>query len=62
LIVSRIKNDLEEARKRGIRLGTEPKYPKYRKRVLEMGASGMDWREICMNLNINYRTARKCIA
>ena len=61
LIVSRIKDGLAEARKRGVRLGAEPKYPKYRNQVQEMRASGISWRNICEKLNINYRTARKCI-
>lgn len=61
LIVSRIKDGLSEARRRGVRLGAVPKYPKYKKKVQKMRDSGVNWKTICMKLNINYRTARKCI-
>jgi len=61
LIVSRIKNGLAEARKKGVRLGAEPKYPKYCKRVKAMRRQGRTWKEICGKLGINYRTARKCM-
>ena len=61
LIISRIKDGLTEARRNGVRLGAEPKFPKYRKRVQSMRAKGISWREICRRLDINYRTARKCM-
>lgn len=61
LIIGRIKDGLAEARKRGVRLGAEPKYPKYEEPVREMRDSGMTWKSICSELKINYRTAKKCI-
>jgi len=61
LIVSRIKNGLAEAKKKGVRLGVEPKYPRYRARVKKMRRQGKTWKEICEELGINYRTARKCL-
>ena len=61
LIVSRIKNGLAEARKKGVRLGAEPKYTRYKAKVLKMRQEGRTWKEICQKLGINYRTARKCL-
>jgi site-specific DNA recombinase len=61
LIVSRIKNGLSEARKRGVRLGAEPKYKMYRKKVRQMREAGKGWKKICEELQINYRTAKKCL-
>ncbi len=61
LIVSRIKNGLAEARKRGVKLGAEPKYQMYRKKVRQMREAGKGWKEICDKLQINYRTAKKCL-
>ncbi len=61
LIVSRIKNGLAEAKKKGVKLGAEPKYQKYREKVREMRQQGMSWNKICKHLKINYRTARKCL-
>jgi len=61
LIVSRIKNGLAEARKKGVRLGAEPKYIKHREKVIAMKEEGKTWKEICEELKIDYRTAKKCI-
>ena len=61
LIVSRIKNGLAEAKKKGVRLGAEPKYQQYQEKVKEMRGQGMSWNRICKLLEINYRTARKCL-
>lgn len=61
LIVSRIKNGLAEAKKKGVRLGAEAKYPKYLERVKSMRKQGKTWKQICEKLGINYRTARKCV-
>jgi len=61
LIVSRIKNGLAEARKNGVKLGAEAKYPKYREQVIEMRRQGGNWKEICAILGINFRTAKKCM-
>ena len=61
LIISRIKNGLAEAKKKGVKLGAEAKYPKYRRRVIEMKHQGKTWKEICKELGINYRTAKKCL-
>ena len=62
LIISRIKNGLAEAKKKGVRLGAEPKHPLYRKKVSQMRGHGKTWKEICEQLGINYRTAKKCLA
>ncbi len=59
LIVSRIKNGLAEARKKGVKLGAEAKYPRYREQVRELRGNGLTWKEICVKLGINYRTAKK---
>ncbi len=61
LIVSRIKNGLAEAKRKGVRLGAEPKYQKYRKQVKELRRQSMTWKDICKELKINYRTAKKCL-
>lgn len=62
LIVSRIKSGLAEAKKKGVRLGAEPKYPKYQAQVAEMRKKGLQWKAICASLDINFRTAKKCLA
>ena len=59
LIVSRIKNGLAEAKKKGVKLGAEPKYPNYRDKVRQMRQQGKTWKQICQKLTINYRTAKK---
>jgi DNA invertase Pin-like site-specific DNA recombinase len=59
LIVSRIKDGLAEARKKGVKLGMEPKYPQYSERVKKMRNEGLTWKKICIKLMINYRTAKK---
>ena len=59
LIISRIKNGLAEARKKRVRLGAEPKYPKYRDQVRQMRMQGLTWKAICEELEINYRTAKR---
>ncbi len=61
LIVSRIHNGLAEAKKKGVKLGAEPKYPQYSKRVKRMRKQGKNWKEICEELGINFRTAKKCV-
>ena len=61
LIISRIKNGLAEAKKKGVRLGAEEKYPKYRYKVKAMLRHGKTWKQICEELGINYRTAKKCV-
>ncbi len=60
LIISRIKNGLAEARKKGVRLGAEPKYIKHREKIIAMKEEGKTWKEICLELKIDYRTAKKC--
>ncbi len=60
LIVGRIKDGLAEAKKNGVRLGAEPKAPKYSKKVKELREDmGLTWNEICERLGINFRTAKK---
>ena len=59
LIVSRIKDGLTEAKKKGVKLGAEPKFPKYRNKVRQMRQHGKTWKQICQRLKINYRTAKK---
>ena len=61
LIVSRIKNGLTEAKKKGVRLGAVPKYHQYSEKVKEMKMQGKTWKEICSQLGINFRTAKKCV-
>ena len=61
LIVSRIKNGLAEAKKQGVRLGAEPRYHQYSEKVKEMKMQGKTWKEICSQLEINFRTAKKCV-
>lgn len=61
LIVSRIKDGLAEARKRGVRLGAKPKWPQYKEQVREMRAKGMTWRAISEALGIDYRTCKKSL-
>ena len=61
LIVSRIKNGLAEAKKQGVRLGAEPRYHQYSEKVKEMKMQGKTWKEICSQLGINFRTAKKCV-
>ena len=61
LIISRIKNGLAEAKKKGVRLGAEAKYPKYSKQVMEMRKQGRTWKEISEILSINYRTAKRAL-
>ena len=61
LIVSRIKNGLAEAKKKGVRLGAEPIYPKYRKQAQRMREQGMTLKEISQELGINFRTVKKCL-
>jgi len=62
LIVSRIKTGLAEAKKRGVRLGAEPKFNRYGKKVKELREHGHNWKEICDKLGINFRTAKKAYA
>lgn len=59
LIISRIKDGLTEAKKKGVKLGAEPKFPKYRDKVRQMRQQGKTWKQICQKLKINYRTAKK---
>ena len=60
LIVSRIKDGLDEARKQGVKLGAKPKYHKYSERVKKLREDlGLTWDEICKELDINFRTAKK---
>lgn len=61
LIVSRIKDGLAEAKKKGVKLGAEPKYPQFHDRVREMRKEGKTWKEVCDVLRINYRTAKKAL-
>ena len=60
LIISRIRSGLNEAKKKGVRLGAEPKYPRYSKKVRRLREElGLTWDEICEKLGINFRTAKK---
>lgn len=59
LIVSRIKSGLEEAKSRGVKLGAKPKYHNYSKSVKERRELGIPWIQICKELDINFRTAKK---
>ena len=59
LIVSRIKDGLREARKRGVQLGARPKFHKYSEQVHRLREAGLSWKEICQKLKINFRTAKK---
>ena len=59
LIVSRIKDGLREARRKGIKLGAKPKFPKYHYQVKQLRKKGWNWNEICERLGINFRTAKK---
>lgn len=61
LIISRIRDGLAEAKRNGIRLGAVPKYQEYISDVKRMREEGIPWKNICQNLGINYRTAKKCI-
>jgi site-specific DNA recombinase len=61
LIVSRIKSGLAEAQRKGVRLGARPQYPHYHKRVKRMRGKGMTWKQICEELGINFRTAKKAL-
>ena len=61
LIVSRINNGLAEARKKGVRLGKEPTYPRYKKQVRRMREEGMTLKGIARELGINFRTVKKCL-
>ena len=59
LIVSRIKDGLREAKKKGVRLGARAKFPLYREEVRLLREKGFGWNEICERLGINFRTAKK---
>ena len=61
LIVSRINNGLAEAKKKGVRLGKEPTYPKYKNQVRRMREEGMTLKGIARELGINFRTVKKCL-
>ncbi len=61
LIVSRIKDGLAEAKKRGVRLGAKPKFTEYKEKVRKMRAEGKTLNEICRILGINFRTAKRCL-
>jgi len=61
LIVSRINNGLAEARKKGVKLGKEPTYPRYMKQVRRMREEGMALKSIARELGINFRTVKKCL-
>ena len=61
LIVSRIKNGLAEAKRKGVKLGAEPKYHQYGKKVKELRSQRKTWKQICERLGINYRTAKKSL-
>jgi len=63
LIVGRIKDGLAEAKRNGVRLGAEPKFPKYSERVRMLREDQeLTWDEICERLGINFRTAKKAYA
>ena len=61
LIVERIKDGLAEAKRNGVRLGAKPKYLEVRKEVIQMREEQKTWKEICEVLNIDFKTAKKCI-
>ncbi|MEW6063397.1 MAG: recombinase family protein [Nanoarchaeota archaeon] len=60
LISSRIKEALAEAKKKGNILGRKPEFQKYIKRVIEKRKNNLTWKQICAEIGINFRTAKKC--
>ena len=50
-----------EAKRKGVRLGAKPKYLGVQKEVIQMREEQKTWKEICEVLNIDFKTAKKCI-
>jgi len=60
LISSRVKDGLAEAKRNGKHLGAPQKYHEFISRVMELKSKSLTWKQICGEIGINFRTAKKC--